>query len=51
MDDQLAYKFPHASIKVSQVNIKKYITYLKRLDKGRQTWEKTCIDSILKPKK
>jgi hypothetical protein len=30
MDDQVAYKFSHASIKVSQVNIKKYITYLKK---------------------
>jgi hypothetical protein len=38
-------------IKTIQFVIQKCITWLKKSGKGKQTWEKTCIESRLRPRK
>jgi hypothetical protein len=39
----------YAFIKVVQGAIKKCITWPKKLGKGKQTWDKACIEYGLKP--
>jgi hypothetical protein len=38
-------------MKFVQSAIQKYITWPQKFGKDKQTWDKTCIDSGLRPKK
>jgi hypothetical protein len=46
---EVARGLSYASIKSTQVDIQKCITWLKKLSKGQQAWEKVCVDSGLNP--
>ncbi len=50
-DNKVVHAFHYASIKTTQANVQKCITWLKKSDKGKQTWETVCVDSSLNPRK
>jgi hypothetical protein len=50
-DEKVATGLPFAFIKAIQFVIKKCISWLNKSAKGKQTWEKTCIEFRLRPKK
>jgi hypothetical protein len=47
VNEKVAIGLPFAFIKA----IQKCITWLKKFNKGKQAWEKTCIEFGLRPKK
>ncbi len=50
-DDKVCKNLKYVSIKSTQVDLKKCITWPKKFGKGHQEWNKTCIEVSLKPKK
>lgn len=50
-DDKVVRVFHYASIKTAQANVQKCITCLRKFDKGKQPWEKVCVDSSFSPLK
>jgi hypothetical protein len=50
-DDKVARELQYALIKSTQANIHKYITWLKKSNKGNQEWEKPYMDICLSPHK
>jgi len=47
----MAYSLNYTFIKSIQVSIQKCITWSKKFNKGKQAWDKACIDFKLNPKK
>jgi hypothetical protein len=50
-DEKVAHGLLYASIKSTQVDVQKHITWPKKSDKGQQAWEKPCMDFGLNPHK
>jgi hypothetical protein len=50
-NDKVVLGFHYASIKATQANVQKCNTWLKKSNKGKQAWEKVCVDSCLSPRK
>jgi hypothetical protein len=44
INDIMTYSLNYAFIKSTQVSIKKCITWSKKSNKGKQAWDKACID-------
>jgi hypothetical protein len=51
IDEKVAIGLISTFIKAIQSIIQKYITWPKKSDKGKQAWEKTCIEFGLRPRK
>jgi hypothetical protein len=51
IDEEVAQGLSYASIKTTKVDIKECITWLKKCGKGKLTWDKTCMDFGLRPRK
>jgi hypothetical protein len=51
MDDQVAYRFPHALSRFHKLILKNVSPSLKDCARGDKHGKKTCLDFILKPKK
>jgi hypothetical protein len=50
-NEKVVTRLPFAFIKAIQFVIQKCITWPKKSSKGKQAWEKTCIESGLRPRK
>jgi hypothetical protein len=50
-NDKVCKNLKYVSIKSTQANLQICITWLKKSGKGRQEWNKACIEFDLKPKK
>jgi hypothetical protein len=50
-DEKVTNDLKHVSVKAIQGSVEKMLTWTKKLGKGRQKWEKACVESGLWPRK
>ena len=50
-DEKVCRGNAYVSIRTAQADIQKCITWPKKSGKGRQEWEKACIDAGMRPRK